>query len=216
MKTLKDTISEELNESLKPNLKTLLDKLHYDFSETGNMSISSKNDRALKAKAQEKIFIDVFNNATDDYKAVSIEDYCKTKEMQYSHVVDSEFGDIIIMDGDNEAMFIDLKVANTNAYYGTPDMLSLVNFASKDDDKKYYLCCRIDGVDSKLVKANDLYKIVVDKKCNVIASSKRNIISPEVEKLTDKVNIVAPRGTKYDVTKLYDNDFVESGVIRRL
>lgn len=198
-----------INEAISMNILTLINGLHYNFSETSNMSNSSKQDRAKKAKAQEKILIDAINNAQDEYEAMGIEEYCDLTGKSYSYELDSEIGDVIIMKNDKPVLFIDLKVAETDKYLGTPDMLSLVNFAADNDDKKYYLCCKINGADSKLIQANKVYNKVLSKEANVIVSKDRSNISSEVKKLTDKVKLIAPKGMdNADTSKLYDEDFV--------
>lgn len=204
-----------INEAISMNILTLINGLHYDFSETSNMSNSSKQDRAKKAKAQEKILIDAINNAQDEYEAMGIEEYCDLTGKSYSYELDSEIGDVIIMKNDKPVLFIDLKVSETDKYLGTPDMLSLVNFAADNDDKKYYLCCKINGADSKLVQANKVYNKVLSKEANVIVSKDRSNISSEVKKLTDKVKLIAPKGMdNADTSKLYDEDFVATPDIR--
>lgn len=206
-----------INEAVSMNVLTLINSLHYDFSETSNMSNSSKQDRAKKAKAQEKILVDIINNAQDQYKAIGVEEYCDSIGKSYSYELDSKIGDIIIMKNDKPVLFIDLKVAITNEYLGTPDMLSLVNFAADNDDKKYYLCCKINGADSKLIQANKVYNKVLSKEANIIVSKDRSNISPEVKKLTDKVKLVAPQNMKNaDTSKLYDEDFVGNDDIKKI
>lgn len=203
-----------INEAVSMNILTLINSLHYDFSETAKMSNSSKQERTNKAKAQEKILIDIINNAQEEYNAIGVEEYCESIDKTYSSELDSKIGDIIIMKDSKAILFIDLKVAETDKYLGTPDMLSLVNFASKNDDKKYYLCSNIKGSNTKLVKANNVWDKVISKKANVIVSKDRSNISPEVKKLTDKVKIVAPESMKNaDTTKLYDEDFVATSDI---
>lgn len=209
-------------ESLNNKLLTAVRNLNYDFSETASLSNNTKENRAKKAKAQEKIFIDLFNELTDkdthfDYKAISCEDYCKLINKTYSFIEDSKIGDIIIMNDKTPEMFIDLKVAETNKYIGTPDMLSLVNFASEHDDKKYYLCSSLDGTQTKLILANEIYNIIISKKGNVIVSKDRNHISKEVEVFKDKVKLVAPKNMENaDLSKLYDEDFVATSVITNI
>ena len=213
MKRLQDYI----NEAASTNIFVLIDGLKYDFSDTSSINSSSKQNRAKKAKAQEEILINTINNAQDEYHAIGIEEYCDSIGKSYSYELDSKIGDIIIMKNNKPVLFIDLKVAETDKYVGTPDMLSLVNFAADNDDKKYYLCCKINGVDSKLVKANKVYNKVLSKEATIIVSKDRSHISPEVKKLTDKVKLVAPKGmNNADTSKLYDEDFVASTVIQKL
>jgi len=218
MKNIKLFILESLNNKLL----TVVRNLNYDFSETASLSNNTKENRAKRAKAQEKIFIDLFNELTDkdthfDYKAISCEDYCKLINKTYSFIEDSKIGDIIIMNDKTPEMFIDLKVAETNKYIGTPDMLSLVNFASERDDKKYYLCSSLDGSQKKLILANEIYNIIISKKGNVIVSKDRNHISKEVEAFKDKVKLVAPKNMESaDLSKLYDEDFVATSVITNI
>lgn len=213
MKTLAKYILENIA-AFSP--ETLINGLNYDFSSTSNMSSSSKSDRERKAKAQEQILIDAINNAGETYKAISIEEYCDMKNKTYSYELDSKLGDIVIMNGSDVVMFIDLKVADDNTYYGTPDMLSLVNFADVLNDKKYYLCCKLNGVDSKLIKANTLYDAVVSKTVSVIVSKDRHNASSKVKKLTNTVKIVAPYNDKSaDTSVLYDEDFVSSDAIEK-
>ena len=213
MKRLQDYI----NEAASTNIFVLIDSLKYDFSNTSSINSSSKQNRVKKAKAQEEILINTINNAQDEYHAIGIKEYCDSISKSYSYELDSKIGDIIIMKNNKPVLFIDLKVSETDKYVGTPDMLSLVNFAADNDDKKYYLCCKINGVDSKLVKANKVYNKVVSKEGIVIVSKDRSNISPEVKKLTDKVKLVAPKGmNNADTSKLYDEDFVASTVIQKL
>ena len=208
-------LTQFIIEAISMNILTLINGLHYDFSETSNMSNSSKQDRAKKDKAQEKILIDAINNAQDEYEAIGIEEYCDLTGKSYSYELDSEIGDVIIMKNDKPVLFIDLKVSETDKYLGTPDMLSLVNFAADNDDKKYYLCCKINGADSKLVQANKVYNKVLSKEANVVVSKDRSNISSAVKKLTDKVKLVAPQGmNNADTSKLYDEDFVATPDIR--
>ena len=214
MKTLTKYILENIA-AFGP--ETLINGLKYDFSSTKNMSYETKKDRYAKAKAQEQILIDAVNNAGEIYKAVGIEEYCSLTGKSYSNELDIKLGDIVIMNGSDAVMFIDLKVADDNTYYGTPDMLSLVNFAERPYDKKYYLCCKLNGVGSKLIKANTVYDAVVSKTASVIVSKDRNNISPKVSELTNVVKLVAPQNNKYaDTSKLYDEDFVSTASIRDL
>lgn len=214
MKTLTKYILENIA-AFSP--ETLINGLKYDFSSTKNMPHGTQKDRYAKEKAQEQILIDAVNNAGETYKAVGIEEYCSLTGKSYSYELDIKLGDIVIMNGSDAVMFIDLKVADDNTYYGTPDMLSLVNFAERPDDKKYYLCCKLNGVDSKLVKANTVYDAVVSKIASVIVSKDRNNISPKVSELTNVVKLVAPQNNKYaDISKLYDEDFVSVDSIRNL
>lgn len=211
------TLVQFIYESVSMNIFTMIDDLKYDFSKTGKMGDSSKEDRSKKAKAQEKILIDTINDAQEEYNAIGIEEYCNLINKTYSFELDSKIGDIVIMKNDKPVLFIDLKVANSNDYLGTPDMLSLVNFAADNDDKKYYLCCKLNGVDSKLVKANKIYSKVLAKEANVIVSKDRSNISPEVKKLTDKVKLVAPKEMNdADTSKLYDEDFVATSDIQNI
>lgn len=206
-----------INEAASTNILNLIKNLNYDFSDTSSISSSSKQNRAKKAKAQEKILIDTINNAQDEYNAIGIEEYCDSIGKSYSYELDSKIGDIIIMKNNKPVLFIDLKVAETDKYLGTPDMLSLANFAADNDDKKYYLCCKINGADSKLVQANKVYNKVLSKEANVIVSKDRSNISSEVKKLTDKVKLVAPKGMNdVDTSKLYDEDFVATSVIQNI
>ena len=216
MKNLKEYILE----SVSNKLITLINSINYDFSETSSMSNSTKENRAKKAKAQEKILIDAINGAQEEYNAIGCEEYCNLINKKYSFEEDSKIGDIIIMKNDKPEMFIDLKVANSNNYLGTPDMLSLVNFATvatENDDKKYYLCCNLNGSNSKLIKASKVYNKVLSKEANIIVSKDRSNISPEVKKLTNKVKLVAPKNMdNADLTKLYDEDFVATSVIENI
>ena len=210
-------IIELINEVASMDPKNLIKNLKFDFSETSRMPINTKEERAEKAKAQEAILVDVINNAQDEYKAIGIKDYCKSINKQYSYKLDSMMGDVILMKDENPIMFIDLKVSHTNNYLGTPDMLSLVNFGSIKYDKKYYLCSNIDGTNTKLVLANDVYNNIISRKGIMIASRDRKNISEEVRKLTDKVKVIAPKGMEdADTSKLYNEDFVATNVIQRL
>lgn len=200
-----------IKESASTKLLTLVNNLHYDFTDTSNLS---KED---KAKAQEKILIDTINNLDNEYKAIGVKEYCKLINKTYSDELDSKIGDIIIMKDNKPVLFIDLNVAETDKYLGTPNMLSLVNFAEEDDDKKYYLCCKINGVGSKLIKANKVYTKVLSKEASVIASKNRSNISPKVKELTNKVKLFAPNNmNNVDTTKLYDDDFVSTSSIQNL
>ena len=144
----------------------------------------------------EKYFVDIFNNASERY-----------------HAKLDKQSNIIISDKSNESMIISLKVGDEKII-GTPDMKSLVDFAADNNTKKYYLCSRIDGVDSILVPAHDLYELVIGQKVMVLASENRSNISPEVKAMAIKVKLVAPHGTNYDTTELYDEDYVSPADIK--
>ena len=203
-----------INEASSMNVMTFINSLNVDFSETAGMSIKTKQGRAKKAKAQEKILVDAINEATDQYTAMGIEDYCKSIGKSYTYEMDSKMGDVVIMKDENPVLFIDLKVAETKDFLGTPTMLSLVNFASTNDDKKYYLCSNINGSNIKLVNANKLYNKVVSKKAIVIVSKDRSTVSPEVQKLNGKVKLIAPNNNQNaDTSTLYDEDFVATSAI---
>lgn len=212
------TLQEFINESVSPNyIMALINGLNYDFSETENMPNNTKEERAKKAKAQEEILINTINNAQEKYKVIGIKEYCNLINKTYSYELDSKFGDIIFMKNDEPILFIDLKVAETDKYLGTPDMISLVNFASKTDNKKYYLCTNINGSSKKFVKANDVWNKVVSKEATVLVSKDRKNISPDVKNLFDKVKLVAPEKMKNaDLSKLYDEDYISTKDIRNI
>lgn len=214
MKTLKEFINES---ALLNYISSLINGLKYDFSETTNMPNSTKEERAKKAKAQEKILIDIINNAQEKYKAIDVKEYCNLTNETYSPTLDSKIGDIILMKNDEPVLFIDLKVAETDKYLGTPDMLSLVNFASKPDDKKYYLCTNINGTSKKFIEANKVWDKVISKEAKIIVSKDRKNISSDVQKLFDKVKLVAPQKIQNaDLSKLYDEDYIGTADIKNI
>ena len=211
MKSLVKFILESSNDVF-----TFINSLKFDFSETSNMPSNSIENRALKAKSQEQILIDTINNASEKYSAIGIKEYCEKNNKKYSYEIDSKLGDIVIYKDNKEVMFIDLKVSNEETYYGTPDMLSLVNFAANKDNKKYYLCSSINGVKHKLLLANDVYSYIINNKETIIASKDRKNSSTDVSKLFDKVTLKNSNKNNFDITKLYDEDFVPSFVINKI
>lgn len=179
-------LNEYITEALSGKLYTFIDTLKYDFHDAN--------------QDYEKYFVDIFNNASEKY-----------------HAKLDKQSNIIISDKGNDSMIISLKVGDEKTI-GTPDMKSLTTYGSEDDYfkpyKKYYLCSRIDGVDSVLVPAHNLYELVIGQEVMVLASENRSNISPEVKAMAIKVKLVAPHGTNYDLTELYDEDYVSPADVK--
>jgi hypothetical protein len=211
MKSLKKFIFESTNEVI-----TFIQKLNLNFTETGKMPNSTKEERAARAKVQEKIVIDAINEASETYSAVGIEEYCEKIGKKYSYELDSKLGDIIIYENGKESIYIDLKVGNSNKYIGTPTMLSLVNFGANNNDRDhFYFCTTLDGTDSEMVIARELYNYITTKNGSVMASKNRKTSSSEVSKLFDKVNLIkSSAAPDADLTKLYDEDYIPAKTIK--
>lgn len=187
MKHLKEYILESLSYKIYTFVKTL----KCDFRD-------AKDN-------YEKYFIDIFNNASDKYNAKLLDD---------SSIIISN---ITPNNKDNDSMSISLKVGDSKVI-GTPDMKSLTTYGLEDDYfkpyKKYYLCSKVDGTESLLVPAHNLYELVTNQEIMVLAAKNRSNISPEVKAMAIKVKLVAPHGTNYDLTELYDEDYVSPADIK--
>lgn len=195
-----------------------LKKTHIDFSDTKSMSSLSIGELYDKAKVQEKYFVsklptkDKFGNR---YTILTIEDWCNVKGVEYSHKIDLECGDVVVVHKGNVVLYIDLKVG-IEKYAGTPQVSSVMYFGVNLDPKRTYYCCRIDGSMTKIINAHDLYNAVFTGSVDVMVSYNRRKLSSTVNSMRNRVRLFKPKRLQYaDMDKLYDEDFVTSPSIEK-
>lgn len=96
------------------------------------------------------------------YIAISLTQFLRYKKIPYSKKLDSYYGDIVIVDiNNNPICFIDLKSPMTNKYYGAIKYMSLKNMATKYEGaikrNRYFLCLHSNG-SFRFINAYDCYR----------------------------------------------------------
>lgn len=95
------------------------------------------------------------------YIAISLTQLLRYNKKAYSKKWDSFYGDIVIIDiNNNPICFIDLKSPMTNKYYGAIKYMSLTNMATANDGaikrNRYFLCLHSNG-SFRFINAYDCY-----------------------------------------------------------
>jgi hypothetical protein len=96
------------------------------------------------------------------YIAISLTQFLRYNKIAYSPKLDSCYGDIVIIDiNNNPICFIDLKAPMTDKYYGAIKYMGLKNMATEYDGgikrNRYFLCLHSNG-SFRFINAYDCYK----------------------------------------------------------
>lgn len=204
------TIQQFIKEALNNDIIALISKNNLNITPT--TLGKSKAERLKNGKKQEEEVIKQLGDLLKDYEVVSIKKYAEITNQTYSSEFDSKNGDIVILKDNNAILFIDLKVGSEK-YIGTPDALSLYNFAMNNGDLHYYLMSKNDGSYKVFVNAKKLFDKFKNEPTLIASKTSRN-------KKIDfgfNVNVKIWSGAlKQEDKSVYDGDFIPTNFIYKL
>ena len=199
MKSITNFITESLG-------KLDLSKVHYSITpyDLGG----DRNTRNSNAKKQEAEVIDTLRELYPDSMVMSSMNYAESDGETWSPEYDLKNGDIVIIDGDNKILFIDLKVASNKSNGGSKTLLgpislsSVLEFANKENH--IYLCMNCDGSKVLAIDGKKLYSEFM--KDPILFASRNRKRTADIS-LDIKINY--PDGIEDD-GKVYLEDYIST------
>ena len=199
MKSITNFITESLG-------KLDLSKVHYSITpyDLGG----DRNTRNSNAKKQEAEVIDTLRELYPDSMVMSSMNYAESDGETWSPEYDLKNGDIVIIDGDNKILFIDLKVASNKSNGGNKTLLgpislsSVLEFANKENH--IYLCMNCDGSKVLAIDGKKLYSEFM--KDPILFASRNRKRTADIS-LDIKINY--PDGIEDD-GKVYLEDYIST------
>lgn len=141
------------------------------------------------------------------YIAISLTQFLRCNKIAYSSKLDSCYGDIVIIDiNNNPICFIDLKTPISDKYYGAIKYRALKNMATEYDGgvkrNRYFLCLHNNG-SFRFINAYDCYRRLIKLFDTYPNDSYKYLIKSQFRKEYDRTHIELP---KYGF--IYRQDFL--------
>jgi hypothetical protein len=171
--------------------------------------IHKSNKTFIQAEYQQYELINLLSVNTDFIKyfsAKSIQQYCCDCGKIWDSKTDLRYGDVIITTKNNELVCcIDLKVGQTEKYYGAITLRSLFYFGNYNNssnydnnlDKCYYLLCTCDGK-TIFVNRNELFKLF---KQQLLHAKENNYIIEDLINASNDRKYLLKVNNKYVLSK---------------